>query len=453
MKRFALPLGQLAAALLLITAAPAAANAATTVAQDSFTRTATGGWGSADVGGAWSMGQGPASALSVASGEGALNTPSGYANLRVVNLASTPTRDVDATVKMTLSGVSGSGGSAYGALLLRRQTDGSYYRVGLWALATGKLIIHSQTGAGETVAPDVDTGIPFTPGAYMMRVQVQGANPTTLRVKAWKPGTTEPTTWRTNTTVTRGPQVAGTLGLRTSVSSTTAPVTFKLDDLSVMDMTPPPPPVSNWKLMFNDDFNGTALNTASWSAFNGPGNQNNGLRRPAQITVANGMMTTTARMINGVLNSGGVAHRVNYKYGRFAFRVRTDPDPSGATAGTVLTWPSYGGWPAAGENDIYETGVDVDRIRSTRSSTTAPPTSSTGTSTSSTERSGMTWRWNGAPASCASIATGNSSGPSPTPTRSPMATTGSAIQLDALKPTMTGVVNLQVDYVRIYQLA
>ena len=348
MKRITLLLGPLAAALLFIIAAPAAANAATTVAQDPFTRAVTTGWGTADVGGAWSMGQGPSSALSVAAGEGSLHTPAGYANLRVVNLASTPTRDVDATVKMTISGVQGSGGSAYGALLLRRQSDGSYYRVGLWALATGKLIMHSQTSAGETVAPDADTGIAFTPGAYMLRVQLQGANPTTLRAKAWKPGATEPSTWLTETKITRGPQVAGALGVRTSVASTTAPVTFKLDDLRVMDIAPPPADPSTWKLI-------TTTSSAARRSTPPPGARSTA--RATAATASGGplrsrwrtaSLTSTSRMIDGVLNSGGVAHRVNYKYGRFEFRVRTDPDPSGATAGTVLTWPSFGGWPAAG---------------------------------------------------------------------------------------------------------
>jgi beta-glucanase (GH16 family) len=287
----------------------------------------------------------------------------------------------------------------------------------------------------------------------MMRVQLQGANPTTLRVKAWKPGTTEPTTWRTDSTITRGPQVAGTLGLRTSVASTTAPVTFKLDDLSVMDMTPPPPPASTWKLMFNDDFNGTALNTASWSAFNGPGNQGNGLRRPAQITVANGMLTSTSRMINGVLNSGGVAHRVNYKYGRFAFRVRTDPDPSGATAGTVLTWPSYGGWPAAGENDIYETGVDVDRYPfysfvhygSTNQQYWKQHF------VDGTQWHDMAMEWG--PDELRIYRDGELVWTVTDANAIPDGYHRFGIQLDALKPTMTGVVNMQVDYVRIYQLA
>ena len=62
-------------------------------------------------------------------------------------------------------------------------------------------------------------------------------------------------------------------------------------------------------------------------------------------------------MKNGVLVSGGMAHRTDYLYGRFEFRVRTEEDPSGATSGVVLTWPKSERWPQDGENDIYETGT------------------------------------------------------------------------------------------------
>ena len=35
--------------------------------------------------------------------------------------------------------------------------------------------------------------------------------------------------------------------------------------------------------------------------------------------------------------------------------MRTDADPSGATSGCVLTWPTSENWPSEGENNIYET--------------------------------------------------------------------------------------------------
>jgi hypothetical protein len=60
-------------------------------------------------------------------------------------------------------------------------------------------------------------------------------------------------------------------------------------------------------------------------------------------------------MIDNVLVSGGMAHRKNYTYGKFEFRVKATEDLSGATSAVVLTWPQSENWPDDGENDIYET--------------------------------------------------------------------------------------------------
>jgi beta-glucanase (GH16 family) len=62
-------------------------------------------------------------------------------------------------------------------------------------------------------------------------------------------------------------------------------------------------------------------------------------------------------MRNGKLVSGGMNARLVQRYGRYEVRVRTEPDPTGTMSGVVLTWPSNGNWPVAGENNIYETGA------------------------------------------------------------------------------------------------
>ncbi|EPX60355.1 hypothetical protein D187_001842 [Cystobacter fuscus DSM 2262] len=132
---------------------------------------------------------------------------------------------------------------------------------------------------------------------------------------------------------------------------------FYADDLLA---TAPGTP-AGWRLVFQDDFSGSAVDTTQWGMYDSPGHDGNGLRRPSAFSVANGLLTVTAQMVNGTLVSGGMAHRSNYKYGRFEFRVRTEPDPSGATSGVVLTWPQTGNWPTDGENDIYETGTGTSR--------------------------------------------------------------------------------------------
>jgi beta-glucanase (GH16 family) len=133
--------------------------------------------------------------------------------------------------------------------------------------------------------------------------------------------------------------------------------------------TPPPPsspggppasPPDGRRLVFEDEFDGAALNTMSWRPYNSVGNEGNGLRRGSAIQLdGDGRLVITAQMVDGQLVSGGMSNRQNYIYGWFEFRVRTEPDPTGTLSGVVLTWPESERWPVDGENDIYETGHDA----------------------------------------------------------------------------------------------
>jgi hypothetical protein len=137
-------------------------------------------------------------------------------------------------------------------------------------------------------------------------------------------------------------------------SQTTIKVTTSIQRKSL----PSPPNANGRQLVFQDDFNGNALNAAAWSAYNSAGHAGNGLRRPSAFTVdGQGHLVVTAQNIDGQIVSGGMANRVNQTYGLYEFRVRTDPDPTGTMSGVVLTWPESGRWPEDGENDIYETGA------------------------------------------------------------------------------------------------
>ena len=118
---------------------------------------------------------------------------------------------------------------------------------------------------------------------------------------------------------------------------------------------------STWKLVFQDDFSGSSVNTTNWTFYDGRGHVGNGLRKPEAFSVSEGLLVITAQMVNGDLVSGGMAHKVNYKYGKFEFRVRTEQDPSQATSGVILTWPQSEKWPVDGENDMYETGTGTSR--------------------------------------------------------------------------------------------
>jgi beta-glucanase (GH16 family) len=125
---------------------------------------------------------------------------------------------------------------------------------------------------------------------------------------------------------------------------------------------PQPPPTTTTTttggrtLVFDDEFNGTALDTTQWNRYYSAGNGGNGLRRPGAITLdGSGHLVVTASMISGLLVSGGMANNHSYTYGYYEFRVLTEPDPTGTMSGVVLTWPQSGNWPTEGELDIYET--------------------------------------------------------------------------------------------------
>jgi beta-glucanase (GH16 family) len=117
-------------------------------------------------------------------------------------------------------------------------------------------------------------------------------------------------------------------------------------------------PAAGRTKLFEDNFYGTKLNTASWRPYNGPGYNGHGLRRPYQVKPdGHGNLVISAQMINGAVITGGMTNRLNRTYGLYEFRVRVEPDPTHNISGAVLTWPQSGRWPQDGENDIFETGT------------------------------------------------------------------------------------------------
>ena len=212
-------LAVLAAAVLVTAAAgwaasdagPAQVQAEPVVAVDGFERLVSAGWGSAEVGGGWAVVTGGDGPFSVSAGAGSVVSPSGIR--RVVHLPGVAVRDVDARVEVSFS-AAGSG-RQFGYLLVRRQSAGAYLRIGLMA-SGGKLLVRSQDSAGASVFADTDTGLGFSAGApYVLRVQAEGAGPTTVRFKVWREGAPEPAAWLSSGATGLGPQVAGTLGVRT----------------------------------------------------------------------------------------------------------------------------------------------------------------------------------------------------------------------------------------------
>lgn len=145
--------------------------------------------------------------------------------------------------------------------------------------------------------------------------------------------------------------------------------------------TSPPPPLTGWELLYEDNFDGTDLNTSytdttdpdpskrksAWAPYTSDGHSGNGLRRPSAFSVSGGVLTVTAQMqvVDGVnqLVSGGMSNKTPTTYGRFEARVRTEVDPNvhptdstrSTVSGLVLTYPAGGDNMKNGELDFYET--------------------------------------------------------------------------------------------------
>ncbi|WP_300681133.1 PKD domain-containing protein [Nocardioides sp.] len=205
-----------------------------TVAADSFGRSASGGWGTADNGGAWTS-VGTASRFSVAGGLGLQSLPAGITDESRLNAVAA--RDVDVTASVGLDKLPGSNyvfayvgarqGSATGyAARVRFNPDGT---VGVHLLADNTALVGASTVPGITVAAGE---------RVQVRFQAQGTSPTTLRVKIWKAGTAEPSAWTyTRTDSTAADQVAGAISLKSySPTVGNSPIAVSWDDLAVVNL-------------------------------------------------------------------------------------------------------------------------------------------------------------------------------------------------------------------------
>ena len=124
--------------------------------------------------------------------------------------------------------------------------------------------------------------------------------------------------------------------------------------------TPTPTPSSpqpvgdpgNWNLTFDDEFNGSSINTNVWNNHDGWTNQNNVTDHAYNVTESGGVATLTLAS-NGSGATIGTNQNV-LAVGDFA-EARVEFAGSGTT---IYNWPAWWAsgpnWPSAGENDIAE---------------------------------------------------------------------------------------------------
>ncbi len=215
-----------------------AAPGVVTYAADSFSRTISGGWGTADLGGSYTVDPIP-SDFSVDGVMGKMAAAAG-ASSKLAELPGVSARDVDMLLRLQTDRLA-IGGDQYAYLTIRRVSGGNEYRGQVRLTPSGQvgLQIRKTVGWTETaVAPEgLVPGLSHVANGFIwVRMQVVGSPTAALRMKAWAAGQPEPVGWQTEAADSTVPlQGPGDVGLRVYVgsSSTAGTVTFGVDDLLV----------------------------------------------------------------------------------------------------------------------------------------------------------------------------------------------------------------------------
>ena len=189
-------------------------------AADGYVRSVSGGWGTADKGGAWS---GTTSAFAVTVGVATI-TLSSATNLNGY-LTSVAAGDQEALVRVNLNQFA-TGSNSETWLYLRRQDTSNYYTARMIFTPAKQIqLSFSKTASGTTTAVGSGTStLTHTASAwYWLRVQLSGTTSVNAKLRVWKVGTAEPSTWLVNATDATPPTVlrgTGYVGIRAQAAGT-----------------------------------------------------------------------------------------------------------------------------------------------------------------------------------------------------------------------------------------
>ncbi|MEW9534407.1 LamG-like jellyroll fold domain-containing protein [Microbispora sp. NPDC049125] len=214
------------------------ANPSAGLASDAFGRTVSGGLGSADSGGAYTL-TGGAAAFAVDGAAAKITLPSTSANRRAyLNSVSSTTSDTTFSVTTDKSGT-GNGVYIWG---VGRSVSGQGdYRARVRLLPSNAVVLlasRTDSANAETALTSEVTvpGLTYAPGTVLkVRLQVLGTSPTTVQAKVWPASGAEPGAWQVSATdSTAALQAAGGVGFGAflSGSATNAPVVVTVDDLT-----------------------------------------------------------------------------------------------------------------------------------------------------------------------------------------------------------------------------
>ncbi|MGV2900239.1 PKD domain-containing protein, partial [Microbacterium sp. AGC62] len=179
------------------------------LAGDEFDRTSGPGWGSAVVGGAWTIAGGSQAAATVADGQGKMALIAG--DTRHATLNTTSITDAVLQTQFRVDQAPAAGGAYIG--VIARQSAAGKYLVRAWLRPDGTIWLVAHRDGTVLLAQPV-AGLAFTADtSYTLKVSVTGGSPTAISAKIWATGGTEPANWQLNTTDATPLQGAGSVGL------------------------------------------------------------------------------------------------------------------------------------------------------------------------------------------------------------------------------------------------
>ena len=209
---------------------------------DTFNRSINNSWGSAEMGGAYSLFSSTAD-YSV-NNEAVMRIPSAGSTRRVT-LESINKSEIETSLKVKTDKLaSGTTGSSF-YLIGRKIANGDYYAVKFRfnsnqtiAIDGVKNISTQETSVGGNITI---SGITHQANTYYnVKTRITGVSPTLIQAKIWQEGSIEPTAWQysSSDSTATNLQTSGATGISSTISSnaTNSPFTFSFDDYSVKDL-------------------------------------------------------------------------------------------------------------------------------------------------------------------------------------------------------------------------
>ncbi|MBA2720922.1 MAG: hypothetical protein H0U52_17025 [Chloroflexi bacterium] len=207
------------------------------IAADTYSRTLSGAWGTADTGGPWTITSSPSS-FSTDGTSGRISLTAGAT--RMARLGSVSTVDTDMRVDVTIDRLP-AGGNVFYYMVGRRVGIDTEYRAKVRVAANGAVFVQPTKAVANVltvIGPEIQVpGLTAVAGqALAVRVQYVGSAPTLIRMRVWAAGGTEPSTWAASQSDSQAElQAPGAVGLRAYLASTTTngPVLVSFDNLVV----------------------------------------------------------------------------------------------------------------------------------------------------------------------------------------------------------------------------